>query len=50
MVQKNLFKGQHWRNRYREFTYGHRERGGEGDLYGKSNMETYIKICKTDSQ
>ena len=26
------------------------ERGGEGELYGKINMETYITICKIDSQ
>ena len=25
------------------------ERGGEGKMYGKSNMETYITICKIDS-
>ena len=31
-------------------TYGNGERGGEGEMYGKSNMETYITICKTDSQ
>ena len=24
--------------------------GGEGKVYGKSNMETYITICKIDSQ
>ena len=24
----------------------HGERGGEGEIYGKSNMETYITICK----
>jgi len=24
--------------------------GGEGELYGESNMETYITICKIDSQ
>ena len=30
--------------------YGHGERGGEGEIYGKNNMETYITICKTDSQ
>ena len=47
---KNLFTGQQWRNRHREYTYGHWERGGEGELYGKSNMETYIAICKIDSQ
>ena len=28
----------------------HEERGREGEMYGKSNMETYITICKTDSQ
>ena len=30
--------------------YGHGERGAEGDMYGKSNMKTYITICKIDSQ
>ena len=50
MVLKNLFTGQQWRNRHREQTYGHGERGGEGELYGKSNMETYITICKIGSQ
>ena len=33
----------------REQTYGHGERGGEGEMYGKSNMETYITICKINS-
>ena len=42
MVLKNLFTGQQRRNRHREQTYGHRERGGEGEMYGESNMETYI--------
>ena len=23
---------------------------GEEEMYGKSNMETYITVCKTDSQ
>ena len=23
---------------------------GEGEMYGKSNTETYITICKIDSQ
>ena len=50
MVLKNLFIGQQWRNRHREQTYEHGERGGEGEMYGKSNMETYITICKIDSQ
>ena len=26
------------------------EKGGMGEMYGKSNMETYIDICKIDSQ
>ena len=50
MVLKNLFTGQQWRNRHREETYGHGEKGGEGEMYGKSNIETYITICKIDSQ
>ena len=47
---KSLFAGQQWRNRHREETYGHGERGREGKMYGESNMETYITIYKIDSQ
>ena len=50
MVPKNLYTGQQWRNTHREQTYGHGERGGEAEMYGESNMETYITICKRDSQ
>ena len=50
MVLKNLLAGQQWRNRNRQQTYGHGERGGEGEMYGKSDMETYITICKIDRQ
>ena len=50
MVLKNLFTGKQWRNRHREQTYGHGERGGEGEMHGKSNMESYTTICKIDSQ
>ena len=50
MVLRNLFTGQQWRNRHREQTYGHRERRGEGEMYGESNMETSITICEIDSQ
>ena len=46
----NLFAGQQWRCRHREQTYEHRERGGEGEMYIESNLETYITICKIDSQ
>ena len=34
----------------REQTYGHGERGGEGEIYGESNMETYITMCKLNGQ
>ena len=44
MVLKNLPTGQQWRNRHREYTRGHGERGGEGEMYGESNMETYIML------
>ena len=50
MVLKKLFTGQQWRNRHREQTHGQGARGGEGEMYGKSNMETYITMCKIDSQ
>ena len=49
MVLKNLFTGQQWRIRQRIglWAWG---RGGEGEMCGKSNMETYIAICNIDSQ
>ena len=50
MVLKNSFTGQQWRNRHKEQTYGYGERGGEGEMYGKNSMETYITIRKIDSQ
>ena len=50
MVPMNLFARQQWRNRHRELTYGHGERGGEAEMYGENNMETFITICKIDSQ
>ena len=50
MVLKNLFTGQQWTDRHREYTYGHGLRGGEGEVYGQSNMENYIPMCKIDSQ
>ena len=50
MVVENLLTGQQWRNRHREQTCGHGEKREEGEIYGKSNMETYITICKIDGQ
>ena len=46
----NLFSRQQWRNRHREQTYGHRERGGEGEMYVESNMESSITMSKIGSQ
>ena len=50
MVLKNLFAGQQWRNRYREQIYGHGERGGEGEMNGKNNMETYTAAAAKSLQ
>ena len=50
MILKNLLTRQQWRKRHREQTYGHGERGGEAEMYGKSNMEAQITIGKIDSQ
>ena len=49
MVLKNLFTGS---NGETDIKNGLMDMGagGEGDMYGKSNMETYITICKIDSQ
>ena len=49
MLLKNLFVGQQWKNRQRIdfWTWGC---GGEGEIYGKSNMETYIIMYEMDSQ
>ena len=48
MVLKNLFTGQQWRNRHKEQTYGHGERGGEGEMYGKNNDEGDICVIMAD--
>ena len=39
-VLKNLFIGQQWRNRHREWTYGHVERGGQCEMYEKRNISS----------
>ena len=43
MVLKN-FIGQQWRNRHREWIYGHVERGGECEMYGKrlSHVKLFV--------
>ena len=51
IVLMNLFARQQWRKSHKEQTYGHgEEKGGEGEMYGESKMETYITICKIDNQ
>ena len=50
MVMMTLYARPQKRHRYKEQTYGHGESGGESEMYGGSNMETYIIICKIDSQ
>ena len=49
MVLMKLFAKQEWRHRHREQTYGRGERG-KGEGHRESNRETYITICKIDSQ
>ena len=50
MTLIHLFAEQQWRHRHRLMDTAGVGEEGEGDLYGKSNMETYITICKIDSQ
>ena len=47
MVLKNLFTGSNGESEIKN-RHGHGERGGEGEMYGKSNIETYITVCKID--
>ena len=44
-----LYARQQWRKRYKQ-TYGHGKKGGDGEMYVESNMESSITICKIDSQ
>ena len=48
--QEDWFAGQQRRNRHREQTYGHGERGGEGEMFRESNMETYIAAAAKSPQ
>ena len=50
MLLMNLLARQQQRNRHHKQTYGHGEKGGEGEMNEKSNMKTYITICKIDRQ
>ena len=46
MALKNLFTGLQWRNRHLKQTYGHGDRGGEDEMYGKSNMKLTLPYVK----
>ena len=37
-------------NLFAQVPYGHGEWRGKAEMYGESNMETYMTICKIDSQ
>ena len=50
MVLLNLFAGQQWRNRENDLETWGKGKKGEGEMDGKSNMETHNSICKIDSQ
>ena len=50
MVLMNLFARHQWRKRHKEQTCGHWEKGEEGEVYGKSAMETSITMSEMDSQ
>ena len=50
MVLKNLFSGQRWRNRHREQTYGHGERGGEGEMCERVTWKLTLSYSKIHSQ
>ena len=43
MVLNSLFLGQQRRNRHREQSYGHGERGREGEMYGNSHYRILNK-------
>ena len=50
-VLMNLFAEQQWRHRQKTDLWTQLvEQEGEGGMYGESNMETYITICKIDNQ
>ena len=46
MVPKNLFAGQQLRNRHRKETYGHSERGGEGEMCGRVACKRTLPYVK----
>ena len=45
-VLKNLFTGKQRKNRQREQTCGHGERGGEGEMYGRVTRKLTLPYVK----
>ena len=45
----NLFVRQQWRNRHREQTYGHRERGRKSEIYGRVTWKLTFRSDKIRS-
>jgi len=46
MVLNNSFAGQQRRNSNREYTYGHGERGGEGEMYERVTWKLTLPYVK----
>ena len=46
MVPMNLFAGQQWRNRHREWTYGHGVRGGKGETMERVTWKLILPYVK----
>ena len=44
-VLKNLFIGQPWKDRHREETYGHGERGGEDETFFTTSNPVLLFLC-----
>ena len=46
MALKNLFTGWQGRNRHREWTNEHGERGGKGEMYGRVTWKLTLPYVK----
>ena len=46
MVPMDLFARQQWRNRHREETYGHGERGGQDEIYERITWKFILPYVK----
>ena len=50
MILMSLLAGKQWGHRQNRLMDTGKWEEGDGELRGESNMETYITICKIDSQ